>query len=87
MPMLKHSDIGIGELRNEIKKTGVCIGGNERLKIYGTLNCRSGKRMKKENRVFFTSEEEAIQQGFRPCGHCMKNKYQKWKSELIQCKS
>ena len=32
--------------------------------------------MKKENRVFFRSETEAKQLGFRPCGHCMKLKYQ-----------
>jgi methylphosphotriester-DNA--protein-cysteine methyltransferase len=32
--------------------------------------------MKKENRVFFRSEREAKQCGFRPCGHCMKLKHQ-----------
>ncbi len=39
--------------------------------------------MKRENRVFFSSEKEAIANGFRPCGHCMKQKYQKWKNEVI----
>jgi len=39
--------------------------------------------MKKENRVFFTSEEEATDNGYRPCGHCMKDKYQKWKDGVV----
>jgi methylphosphotriester-DNA--protein-cysteine methyltransferase len=38
--------------------------------------------MKPENRVFFRIEEEAVQAGFRPCGHCLKKEYAKWK-ELI----
>jgi methylphosphotriester-DNA--protein-cysteine methyltransferase len=37
--------------------------------------------MKKENRIFFISEEEAIRQGFRPCGHCMRQEYKKWKDQ------
>ncbi len=41
------------------------------------------KRMKSENRVFFLSENEARENGFRPCGHCMKLEYQKWKNGLI----
>lgn len=36
--------------------------------------------MKKANRVFFASEEEAISIGYRPCGHCMKKAYDKWKA-------
>lgn len=39
-------------------------------KIFGTLVCKSGKRMKKENRVFFHSLEDAINQGYRPCKKC-----------------
>lgn len=67
------------ELRLLLKQGKICMGGNSKLKIYGTLQCASGKRMKRENRVFFTSEQEALQQKFRPCGHCMKNEYQFWK--------
>ena len=54
------------------------FGGNKNLKIYGTLNCPSGKRMKRENRVFFQTEKDAQNEGYRPCGHCMKDKYQEW---------
>ena len=31
--------------------------------------------MKKVNRAFFSSEKEAVRNGFRPCGHCMKKEY------------
>jgi methylphosphotriester-DNA--protein-cysteine methyltransferase len=55
-----------------IRKGKIKFAGNVKLKIYGTLRCRFGKRMKKENRVFFESEEEAISFGFRPCGNCIK---------------
>lgn len=55
------------------------FGGNRKLKIYGTLSCVSGKSMKKENRAFFETEEVALAQGYRPCGHCLKEKYKKWK--------
>ncbi|MCG8327386.1 MAG: hypothetical protein MI974_06860 [Chitinophagales bacterium] len=36
--------------------------------------------MKKENRVFFTDEKEAIKSGYRPCGHCMRTAYLNWKN-------
>ena len=62
-----------------IKKAEIVLGGNKQLKIYGMLSCKSGIRMKTENRVFFGSEEEAISLGYRPCGHCMRNEYQHWK--------
>jgi len=81
--MIQHSEINDNDLRNQIKQKEICFGGNRNLKIYGILQCKSGKRMKKENRVFFVSESEAIKKGFRPCGHCMKVNYQKWKNEFI----
>lgn len=76
--MIKHPDINDDDLRGKIKQKEICFGGNRKLKIYGTLQCKSGKRMKRENRVFFASENEVIKNGFRPCGHCMKKAYQKW---------
>lgn len=62
-----------------VRRGEIAWGGNRQLKIYGTLHCASGKRMKRENRVFFTTETEAISAGYRPCGHCLKAAYQKWK--------
>jgi methylphosphotriester-DNA--protein-cysteine methyltransferase len=78
--MLTHLNLAVFALRSLIRKKEIQLAGNAKLKIYGTLHCNSGKRMKKENRVFFTSEKEAIQNGFRPCGHCMREEYLNWKS-------
>ena len=76
--MIKHFDIKDSDLRRKIEQKEICFGGNRKLKIYGTLQCKSGKRMKRENRVFFASGNEAIKNDFRPCGHCMKREYKKW---------
>lgn len=59
------------------------FAGNRKLKIYGTLQCDSGKRMKWAKRVFFTSEKEAIEKGYRSCGHCMKVAYNNWKNGIV----
>jgi methylphosphotriester-DNA--protein-cysteine methyltransferase len=82
--MIAHTDIDTTMLRRKIKQYEINFGGNKQLKIYGTLQCKSGKRMKKENRVFFISEKEAITMGYRPCGHCMKSKYKKWLNKKEQ---
>ncbi|MCW9705647.1 Ada metal-binding domain-containing protein [Fodinibius salsisoli] len=66
-------------IRSLIKGGKITLAGNRNLKIYGRLDCSSGKRMNPENRVFFKSEEEAKEQGYRPCGHCMREQYHEWK--------
>ncbi|PKV50384.1 metal binding Ada-like protein [Aquimarina sp. MAR_2010_214] len=81
--MIRHKEIGGRSLRKKIRKKEICFGGNRKLKIYGILKCRSGKRMKRENRIFFLSENEAKDQGYRPCGHCMKSEYKKWKNGFV----
>ena len=81
--MIHHSNISDNELRKRIKSNEILFGGNIKLKIYGRLKCTSGKRIKKENRTFFASKKEAIQQGFRPCAHCMRNEYKNWKNGLF----
>jgi methylphosphotriester-DNA--protein-cysteine methyltransferase len=81
--MIKHSEISDKDLRKLIRQNKIRFAGNEKLKIYGTLRCKSGKRMKKENRVFFISKKEAVKNHYRPCGHCMKNKYQQWKERTV----
>jgi len=77
--MIRHADIPDAALRSKIRKKEIRFGGNRKLKIYGTLDCTSGKRMKRENRIFFTSREEAQANHYRPCGHCMNAAYKKWK--------
>lgn len=81
--MIWHSAISDPDLRSKIRKNEIRFGGNRKLKIYGTLSCPRGKKMKRENRVFFSSESEAMENGFRPCGHCMKAAYKKWKNGFI----
>lgn len=76
--MIRHSEITDEYLRREIKALHLQFGGNAQMKIYGTLDCKSGKRMKRENRIFFTSENEAMKRGYRPCGNCMKDKAKEW---------
>jgi methylphosphotriester-DNA--protein-cysteine methyltransferase len=81
--MVAHDEIADVALRSSIKQKRINFGGNRRLKIYGTLSCASGKRMKRENRVFFCSEAEAIENGYRPCGKCMPHKYKTWKNGSV----
>lgn len=64
-----------------INRGEVVYAGNAKLKIYGLLSCRSGMRMKVENRVFFENEEDALTHGYRPCGHCLRKAYLRWKSQ------
>ena len=77
-----HIIIKNHELRKQIRKKEICFAGNKNLKIFGTLHCQSGKRMKKENCVFFKSAEHAQMMGYRPCGHCMNNEYKIWKNQI-----
>ena len=70
--MIKHQDYTDREIRRRIKEGNILFGGNARGKIYGKLNCWSGKKMKRVNRVFFESERDAIDNGYTACGHCMR---------------
>jgi hypothetical protein len=82
--MITHTELNEKQVRQLIHKSIVTIAGNRNLKIFGKLNCRSGKRMKKINRIFFESVQEALRNNFRPCGHCMKPEYNQWKNESLQ---
>jgi len=82
--MIMHTSLGdqpfkrSRSLKALLDNGEILFAGNARLKIYGTLNCSSGKRMKVQNRVFFSSETEAVKFGYRPCGHCMREAYKIW---------
>lgn len=84
--MLNHVDLGRTEeerkkaVRSLIRAGEIRLGGYRKGRIYGSLSCSSGKRMKSENRVFFRSEEDAIREGYRPCGTCLPEKYKIWKA-------
>lgn len=77
--MIRHIHISDQDLRSMIACGDIGLGGNFRLKIYGKLSCTSGKKMLRENRVFFHDETEALANGYRPCGHCMRVEFRAWK--------
>ena len=87
--MISHVDLGNSSFRRIrrliilISNGEVQLAGNSKLKIYGKLNCASGKRMKPINRVFFRSVSEAEDMGYRPCGHCMREAYHQWKDNKM----
>jgi hypothetical protein len=64
--MIEHIEILDSDLRNKIKNGEICFGGNQKLKIYGTLKCSSGKRMKRKTGFSF----------------CVKMKLEKMASDL-----
>lgn len=76
--MMYHDDFAALTIRAMIRSGKIVFAGNRRLKIFGLLSCQSGKRMAIRNRVFFTDDTEAIEHGYRPCGHCMRNQYRQW---------
>lgn len=60
--------------------------GTDGLRLYGRLDCPSAlSHIRRggyvQRRVFFASEEDAIAAGFRPCGRCLRDKYEAWKEE------
>lgn len=82
--MILSGNLEATVIRSLIRQKKILLSGNSKLRIFGTLSCRSGKRMKRENRVFFASEEEALANGYRPCAHCMRAAYQNWKNGSVQ---
>lgn len=76
--MICHKALSSTMMRAMIRNGSIHFAGNRRLKIYGRLRCWSGQRMKPENRVFFASQQDALDQGYRPCGNCMKEDYKAW---------
>ena len=60
------------------------LGGNSKARIYGRLDCPAANAALSkgyaQRRVFFADEAAAIAAGYRPCGRCMKERYQLWKA-------
>ena len=80
-PIYFHKHLTNTELKRLIEIGVITLGGNKILKIYGLLSCRSGKRMKRENRVFFETIRDAEEYGYRPCGSCLNRAYKRWKKD------
>ena len=68
------------------------LGGHRKDKIYGTLDCAGAARWIAKGhyvrqRVFFADEQTAIAAGFRPCAHCLPEKYKEWKAAKNQLRT
>lgn len=64
------------------------LGGHRRSKVYGRLDCAGALRWIAkgkyvQHRVFFADEASAIAAGFRPCGHCLRERYAEWKAQAL----
>ena len=79
--MFHHRDMTDEALRAAIRRQEVALAGHAQYSIFGQLNCRSGMRMKRINRVFFMDQAEAVAAGYRPCGHCMRASYLTWRAD------
>ena len=78
--MIPHRDLTDAQLFRLLRAGVIACAGNARLGIYGRLDCASGRRMRREQRVFFASMAEAREGGYRPCGHCLCAEYRLWKA-------
>jgi methylphosphotriester-DNA--protein-cysteine methyltransferase len=78
--MFRHRDLTDAQLFRLLRAGETACGGNARLGIYGRLDCASGRRMRREQRVFFASVAEARERGYRPCGTCLRPEYRLWKA-------
>jgi hypothetical protein len=61
------------------------FGGHRRSRIYGRLDCPSGRRAIARggyvsHRVFFADEPAAVAAGYRPCAVCLPAAYAAWKA-------
>ena len=77
--MIRHDAIDDDDLRQLIVTGHIRYGGKGRLRLYGRLDCTSRRRRKGASRVFFGDAAEAWEAGFRPCGHCLRDDYARWK--------
>lgn len=85
--MIRHADIADADLHAHLKSGALTFAGHRTGKIFGRLDCASGKRIKREERVFFADATEALALGYRPCGHCMRDAYAQWKRPASRCSS
>lgn len=44
--------------------------GNSNSKKFHTPDCSSAKKLKDENKVSFKTRDEAVNEGYKPCGRC-----------------
>lgn len=79
--MWRHDSMSDADVFQLLRGRTIMMAGNRRQRIYGQLDCRSGKRMRRANRVFFADATSAVVAGYRPCGHCLPDHYRQWQAE------
>ncbi len=64
------------------------LGGNTKQGVYGRLDCGTALASIRrypggyeKSRVFFADEKTALAAGFRPCGNCLRKKYQEYMAD------
>ena len=73
--------------RNEyFSPTKGTLGGHRKQKIYGRLDCPTALRFIAngkyvQHRVFFADEATALAAGYRPCGSCLREKYNEYMAD------
>jgi O-6-methylguanine DNA methyltransferase len=67
--ILTYEGVNLQQLQT-LAHAGLRFQGCRTTKIFCLPTCYSGKHMQDHNRVYFHSEAEARQQGFRPCKLC-----------------
>lgn len=79
--LYNHAELTDDQVRAMLKCGDIKFAGHKGYKVWGLLTCATGKKMKRENRVFFTSQEAAEKNGYRPCGSCQRAAFNRWKSQ------
>jgi AraC family transcriptional regulator of adaptative response / DNA-3-methyladenine glycosylase II len=64
------------------------LGGHRKSKVYGRLDCPGALRWIAkghyvQHRVFFADEATALAAGFRPCGHCLRERHREFKTGAL----
>ena len=68
---ISADDVVVGNVTNSNTETsGSAYCGNKNSKILHKSSCGSVGKMKDENKVFYKNREEAIAEGYKPCGKC-----------------
>lgn len=75
--MFSHNSLSNHGLVEKIRRKEITMGGNRKLKIYGLLSCRSGKRTKKQTGCFLFQKPKLYKMAIglvqAACGNTISN--------------
>lgn len=77
-----------GDRRPYQSDTPGTLGGHDRSRVYGRLDCPTALRAIArggyvKHRVFFADERTAVAAGYRPCGVCLRDEYRAWTASRV----